>query len=204
MSGSSYNSRVEREWMGGELSYHGLDFKDKTETIERYGEKQRVDRFVKERPTSNIDIVKGRVEDMTEFREAYRAKFGRRAATTGSRARISLNSVGEEKQTKKVNSSSGNLNLRSFGDLVDYCSETANQFSARYGRRAKMEKPKKFSMRSNLKTPGPEAKFQGSSEQTDSFTNKPVSKAGNSKPKANIRTFDPEYLKFLKSTSHNR
>ena len=59
-------------------------------------------------------------------------------------------------------------------------------------------------MRSNLKTPGPEAKFQGSSEQTDSFTNKPVSKAGNSKPKANIRTFDPEYLKFLKSTSHNR
>ena len=110
----------------------------------------------------------------TEFIDEYRAKFGRRATTTGNirRNNISYNSGSED-----IPGTSKGLRTKSAG-FSDYSSETALQYSAQFGRRAKLkpEKIQKFIMRSNLRSPGPEVKFEGSSEQKDNFTQKPILK----------------------------
>ena len=54
-------------------------------------------------------------------------------------------------------------------------------------------------MRFNLRSPGPEVKFEGSSEQKDNFTQKPIFKMEKNNHKGNIKTFDPEYLDNMKS-----
>ena len=188
--------QFEKEMPNGELSYHGLDFQGRSETKERFGGKQ-VERFVKERPRTNIELRKASLDDTTEFIDEYRAKFGRRAATTSNirRSNLSYNSEREEKP-----GTSQGLRTKSYG-FSHYSSETALQYSAQFGRRAKLkpQKIQKFTMRSNLRSPGPEVKFEGSSEQTDNFTQKPVLKMEHRNHKGNIKTFDPGYLDDLKS-----
>ena len=70
--------------------------------------------------------------------------------------------------------------------------------SARYGRRAGLtEKPVKFTMRDNIKTPGPDAKFYAYSAQREQFRPHPVPAPLKYKPKSNIKTFDDNHLHVL-------
>ena len=63
--------------------------------------------------------------------------------------------------------------------------------SARFGRRAGLtDRPDKFKMRDNLRTPGPEAKFEAFSAHKETFKPLPVVKAVKYRPKENIKTFD--------------
>ena len=148
------------------------------------------------RPRTNKELRKASLDDTTEFIDEYRAKFGRRAATTSNirRNNISYNSESEDKP-----GTSTGLRTKSDG-FSDYSSETTLQYSAQFGRRAKLkpEKIQKFTMRSNLRSPGPEVKFEGSSEQKDNFTQKPILKMEKGNHKGNIKTFDPEYLDDIK------
>ena len=158
------------------LRYHDLDFQGSSETKERFGRKP-VEGFVKVRPVSNLELRDISLDYTTEFIDAYRAKFGRRAATTNNSIRSTFSN--NSHKTKQENpGTSGNLRPKTVGDLLDYSSETSVQFSARFGRRAKLEpeKPQKFTMRSNLKSPGPDVRFEGSSEQKANFTQKPILK----------------------------
>ena len=142
------------------------------------------------------------MDDTTEFIDEYRAKFGRRAATTNiiRRSNLSYHSESEEKPGP-----SKGLRTKSCGPL-DYSSETAMQYSAQFGRRAKLkpQRIQKFTMRSNLRSPGPEVKFEGSTEQKDNFTQKPIFKMEKNNHKGNIKTFDPEYLDGLKPIANTR
>ena len=52
-------------------------------------------------------------------------------------------------------------------------------------------------MRDNLRTPGPEAKFEAFSAHKEAFKPLPVKRRLNYKPKANIKTFDDHYLLSL-------
>ena len=52
-------------------------------------------------------------------------------------------------------------------------------------------------MRDNLKTPGPEAKFEAFSAHKEAFKPMPVEKRVNYHPKQNIKTFDDNYLLSL-------
>ena len=188
--------QFENERPHDELSYHGLDFQGRSETKERFGRKQ-VEGFVKERPRSNIELRKASFDDRTEFIDEYQAKFGRRAATTSNirSSNLNYNSESEEKP-----GTSKGLRTKSDG-FSNYSSGTLLQYSAQFGRRAKL-KPQiiqKFTMRSNLRSPGPEVKFEGSSEQKDNFTQKPVLKMEKRNHKGNIKTFDPGYLDDVKS-----
>ena len=102
-------------------------------------------------------------------REACRARYGRRAVTTGQ-------------------------------GMFALTTET----SARYGRRAGLtEKPDKFKMRDNLRTPGPDAKFEAFSAHRESFKPMLVAKAVKYKPKENIKTFDNNHLQALEQNILN-
>ena len=186
----------------GELRYDGLDFHNRSETKSRFVEKP-VEGFVQLRPNTNIELVDKSLDDTTEFLDAYRAKFGRRAATTGTlpRNKIVLNNILENQTHPMVNQRPKTVGF------LDYSSETSLQYSARFGRRAKLqpEKVQKFTMRSNLKSPGPEIKFTGSSEQQDNFTAKPIVKTEKKYHThvANIKTFDTEYLKHLQTNDQH-
>ena len=99
--------------------------------------------------------------------ERMRARYGRRAATTG---------------------------------MFAFTTET----SARFGGRAGLTgKPDKFKMRDNLRTPGPEAKFESFSAHRETFKPMPVAKAVKYKPKENIKTFDNNYLQALEQNILN-
>ena len=144
------------------------------------------------------------MEDTTEFLDEYQAKFGRRAATTGS---VSRNTVSYGSGIKEKPETSISTRPKTVG-MFDYSSETQLQFSARFGRRAKLEpvKIQKFTMRSNLRSPGPEVRFEGSSEQMDNFTQKPIIKTEKKyyAHAANIKTFDQKYLKEKATNSERR
>ena len=102
-------------------------------------------------------------------REAYKARFGRRAPAEGE-------------------------------GMFALTTET----SARYGRRAGLtERPDKFKMRDNLRTPGPEAKFEAFSAHRESFKPVPVARAVKYKPKENIKTFDNNHLQALEQNILN-
>ena len=76
--------------------------------------------------------------------------------------------------------------------------------SARFGRRAGLAgRPDRFKMRDNLRTPGPEAKFEAFSAHRDTFKPVPVAKAVKYKPKENIKTFDNNYLAALEQNILN-
>ena len=99
--------------------------------------------------------------------ERTRARYGRRAATTG---------------------------------MFAFTTET----SARFGRRAGLTgKPDKFKMRDNLRTPGPEAKFEAFSAHRETFKPMPVAKAVKYKPKENLKTFDNNHLQALEQNILN-
>ena len=114
-------------------------------------------------------------EDGESEAEAVRAKYGRRAATVTAGGRQA-------------------------GPMFALTTET----SARFGRRAGLtERPDKFKMRDNLRTPGPEAKFEAFSAHRETFKPMPVAKAVKYKPKENIKTFDNNYLQALEQNILN-
>ena len=123
---------------------------------------QEVERVGRVRAASSLLLL-----DEDPESERSRARFGRRAVTTG---------------------------------MFAFTTET----SARFGRRAGLtEKPGKFKMRDNLRTPGPEAKFESFSAHRDTFKPLPVAKAVKYKPKENIKTFDNNYLQALEQNILN-
>ena len=146
--------RREGSWPRGILEFQ-------TENQDQF-RPQEVNRAGQARPASSFLLF-----DEGRESEGSRARFGRRAVTTG---------------------------------MFALTTET----SARFGRRAGLTgKPDKFKMRDNLRTPGPEAKFEAFSAHRDAFKPVPVAKAVKYKPKENIKTFDTNYLKTLEQNILN-
>ena len=188
------NRRREGEWPGG-----GAEFT--TENKENFGRKATV-KLVKARAYSNIGLHEDKLQDKTEFRSAYKAQYGRRAVTTGQVKLDSESSSWSSLNTRDSGSGRGQsprpmTRLRrgsGAGGLFALTTET----SARFGRRAGLtEKPQKFTMRDNIRTPGPDAKFYAFSAQREQFRPQPVPQLVKYKPKANIKTFDDNYLHTL-------
>ena len=187
---SEYNNnrRREGEWPGG-----GAEFS--TENKENFGRKATV-KLVRARAYSNIGLHEDRLESKTETR----AQYGRRAVTTGQ---VSLDSESfswsGDTETGSGRGQSSRPKTRQrrgsgAGGLFALKSET----SARYGRRAGLtDKPDKFTMRDNIKTPGPDAKFYAYSAQREQFRQHPVPQRVKYKPKSNIKTFDDNHLHVL-------
>ena len=147
--------RREGSWPRGIMEFQ-------TENQEQFGP-QEVRRVSRARAASSLLIF----DSSPEREVAGRARFGRRAVTTGM---FALNT----------------------------------ETSARFGRRAGLTgKPDKFKMRDNLRTPGPEAKFESFSAHRDTFKPLPVAKAVKYKPKENIKTFDDNYLQALEQNILN-
>ena len=168
-----------------------------TENKENFGRKATV-KLVRARAYSNIGLHEDRLESKTETR----AQYGRRAVTTG---RVSLDSESfswseeTEARSERGRGQSSRPKTRQrraseAGGLFALKSET----SARYGRRAGLtDKPEKFTMRDNIKTPGPDAKFYAYSAQREQFRQHPVPQRVKYKPKSNIKTFDDNHLHVL-------
>ena len=171
-----------------------------TENKENFGRKATV-KLVRARAYSNIGLHEDKLEDKTEFRSAYRARYGRRAVTTGQVSldseRLSWPEDNTEAASRQVQSSRPKTRQRrgsGAGGLFALKSET----SARFGRRAGLEeKPQKFTMRDNIKTPEPDAKFYAYSAQREQFRPHPVPQPVRYKPKSNIKTFDDNHLHVL-------
>ena len=131
-------------------------------------------------------------EFQTEKKEQFSEQEGRRAASS-----LLLFS---ESEASEVGRARYGRRAATSPAMFALTTET----SARFGRRAGLTgRPDKFKMRDNLRTPGPEAKFEAFSAHRDSFKPMPVAKAVKYKPKENIKTFDNNYLKALEQNILN-
>ena len=77
--GSEYNANRRREgladWRTGRMEFS-------TENKENFRE-NKVNKIARVRATSNIGFFDDKLDNVTESRDAYKAKYGRRAITTG-------------------------------------------------------------------------------------------------------------------------
>ena len=191
----AYELFREGEWPGG-----GDTMEFNTENKENFGEKARVS-VVRARAFSNIGLHDDKLADRTEAGSAYRARFGRRAATAGG-ARLldteswaSWSSSSSAGDTAAASNESRPATRLRRGETAGGMFALTTETSARYGRRAGLtEKAPKYTMRDHLRTPGPEAKFETYSAHREQFRPVAVSKAVKYKPKPSIKTFDDNYL----------
>ena len=154
-----------------------------TENKENF-KKNSVTKIVRARAYSNIGLFDDKLSDTSETRDAYKARYGRRAVTTGQ---VSLSSESSSPSVDQLLSARPGRS----GGMFSMTSET----SARYGRRQGLtDKPSKYTMRDNLKTPGPDAKMETYSAHREQFRPPAVSRTVKYTQKANIKTFDDNYL----------
>ena len=176
------NRRREGEWPEGSNDWS-------TENKENFKENN-VTRIVRARAYSNIGLFDDALSNTSETRSAYRAQYGRRSMSNLSSDSSTWSPAHPETQLSPEKP----VRASSTGGMFSLTTET----SARYGRRQGLtDKPNKYTMRDNLRTPGPEAKFETYSAHREMFRPMPVTKRVNWKSKDNIKTFDDNYLMSL-------